>query len=386
MIFEFCKWDPQVGDVAVLSNRPLLLAGNEWNLLTRHAENLYCETLAAEAEIVQSPRLHQSLGLSRFIRNALAETCSDATQHPPRLMRFDFHHTPLGWMISEVNSDVPGGFIESSAFPSLVAEHFPGKTTLGDPARYLAQVIRANDAPFEAIAMVHATAYTDDRQVMVYLSRCFEAEGMRPMLASPADIRWELGAAYVRSRNREHRVDLMVRFFPSEWLPNLPRTCKPRRFFSNESPSIVNPASAIVTQTKRFPLVWKDLKTKLSLWSKLLPETRVVDRERMADESWIVKPALGRVGALIGIHGVTPPQELAKIHATCKRHPAHWVAQKRFCITPVETLNGLEYPSIGVFVIDGRVAGCYGRISSRPIIDDRAKDIVVLIETNNRDQ
>jgi hypothetical protein len=37
------------------------------------------------------------------------------------------------------------------------------------------------------------------------------------------------------------------------------------------------------------------------------------------------------------------------------------------------------YPSIGVYTVNGRVAGAYGRIAEKPLIDARARDAAVLI-------
>jgi hypothetical protein len=37
------------------------------------------------------------------------------------------------------------------------------------------------------------------------------------------------------------------------------------------------------------------------------------------------------------------------------------------------------YPCVGVFVVDGRAAGIYGRVARRPLIDARAHDVPVLL-------
>jgi hypothetical protein len=40
-----------------------------------------------------------------------------------RLMRFDFHPSIDGnWVVTEVNSDVPGGFAEASLMPQLAKD------------------------------------------------------------------------------------------------------------------------------------------------------------------------------------------------------------------------------------------------------------------------
>ena len=68
--------------------------------------------------------------------------------------------------MSEVNSDVPGGFIEASGFASAMAARFPGAAMTGDPVAALAEAWRETLPPGARVGLVHATAYTDDRQVM----------------------------------------------------------------------------------------------------------------------------------------------------------------------------------------------------------------------------
>src|SRR5436190_8637832 len=122
-VLEGCKWDPQVGDAATLAPFPLLMPRDEWQKLERWSEQLTSEALAAEAEILSfQPDLLRLLGLPRSLRKVL---CAEAPLSPSaaRWMRFDFHFTSDGWRISEANSDVPGGFTESSFFTELIAEH-----------------------------------------------------------------------------------------------------------------------------------------------------------------------------------------------------------------------------------------------------------------------
>jgi hypothetical protein len=46
---------------------------------------------------------------------------------------------------------------------------------------------------------------------------------------------------------------------------------------------------------------------------------------------------------------------------------------------PLATPDGPLYPSLGVYVIDGKAAGAYGRIGARRLIDDRSREIAVLV-------
>ena len=381
-IFDCCKWDPQVEDVATLSPVPLLLPRAAWDEIARLAEALAAEALAAETELVHRPDLHGRLGLPRPVRRALLQAARQgASPGAARVMRFDFHATTEGWRISEVNSDVPGGFNEASGFARLMASHVPGSTPSGDPAGRLAEAVCAAVQPGGTVALVHATAYSDDRQVMVYLGREIAARGCRSVLASPEHLRWRDGQAWLTGAAGDGPADLVLRFFPAEWLPNLPRSAGWHCFFHGARTPLCNPGCAILTQTKRFPLVWDDLATPLPTWRRTLPETcdpRDVDRRSL--DTWVLKPALGRVGEGVGITGATLEKDWKTIRRDAQRHPGHWIAQRRFTAVPLRTPALDLFPCIGVYTVDGRAAGAYGRAAHRPLIDHLAQDVAVLIE------
>jgi len=378
-IFDCCKWDPQVEDVATLSPVPLLLERAAWDEISAAAEALAVEAAEAEAELVRRPELHDRLGLPRSVRRALRRAARDgASPGPARMMRFDFHATTGGWRISEVNSDVPGGFNEASGFTRLMADHVPDATTPGDPAARLADAI-ANSIPSGGtVALVHATAYTDDRQVMVYLGRELAARGCRPVLAAPDHLCWCDGSAELCGAAGAGAVDFVLRFFPGEWLPNLPRRSGWQHCFTGARTPQCNPATALLVQSKRFPLVWDEMATSLPTWRRALPETRdprKVDWRHDNLGDWVLKPALGRVGDGVGIAGATEEKDWKTIHRAVRRHPGDWIAQRRFEALP----QGGLFPCIGVYTIDGRAAGAYGRAAGRPLIDHRAQDLAVLI-------
>ena len=380
-IFDFCKWDIQCEDHSVLAPFPLLLERQTATYLNETAEALAREALAAESEILQSLNLIERLGLPRTLRKVLQERdCNIEGARDVRVMRFDFHPTPVGWRISEVNADVPGGFIEASGWNSLFAEKWPGTSAPPDTSEIYARAIGEAAGSHGLVAFVHATAYSDDRQVMQFLAHFFTAHGMRTCLLSPSHLRWENGRAEIAASFASGRPDAIVRFFPADWLPNLSvEKCWKPYFLSSETP-LSNPGSAIVLQTKRFPLIWNALRTDLSTWRKLLPETRgTEDLNVSLDDSWVLKPALGRVGEGIGIRGITPPDNFRKIVQEAIRRPKQWVAQKRFAILPISTDGGEKYSCIGVFTIAGKAAGFYGRIADTPIITQHAQDVAVLV-------
>jgi glutathionylspermidine synthase len=379
-IFDCCKWDPQVEDVATVAGVPLVLRRETWVELAGLAEALAQETLAAEAELLARPDLHRRLALPRAVRAALARARREGmTPGVARLIRFDFHHTPDGWRISEANTDVPGGLNEASGFPALLAPHYPGATPVGDPAAaYVAALLAA--APAGAvIALVHATAYSDDRQVMSYLADRLAAAGARPELASPDHLRWSGGRARLETAWSRDPVDLIVRFFPAEWLPNLPRAADWPRYFAGATTPMSNPAAALLTQSKRLPLVWDDLATPLPTWRAVLPETR---DPRAApwrrEDGWVLKPALGRVGEDVAISGVASPKDWRRVSRAARWYPGHWIAQRRFEATRFQVNGTALYPCVGVYTVDRRAVGAYGRLASRPLIDWRAQDAAIL--------
>jgi glutathionylspermidine synthase len=380
MMFEFCKWDPQVGDVSAIAPTPLLLDRRQWMRLAAMAETLEAERIEAERVLIARRDLHSRLGLPRCIRRALAAIREPVAAPGVRVTRYDFHDTTDGWRISEANTDVPGGFIEASALARLSADGLDGAEPPGDPTQRLADRCAALVGPSAQVALVHATAYTDDRQVMVFLARQLEARGLGAHLIGPHQLRWREGVASMATDWRSGPIDLIVRFFPAEWLPALPRGCGWRMHFAGARTPMCNPASAILTQSKRFPLVWDALGVALPTWRALLPETREVRAaDWRSDRSWVVKPALGRVGDGVGVHGVTTAERWKPIVRCIRRRPRVWIAQRRFEALPVGVDGGWMYPSVGVFVIDGIAAGAYGRMAARPLIDDEAHDVAVLI-------
>jgi hypothetical protein len=379
-IFECHKWDPQVGDVGVIARLPLVLRHEAWREVVRLAESLAAETLDAEAELLTRPDLHRRLGLSRGVRKALGLAAAHPSAGAARIMRFDFHYTTAGWRISETNSDVPGGLNEASGFAELIAPHYQWATMTGDPAgAYCRALLAAARSQAPTIALVHATAYSDDQQMMAYLAARLTKMGAITHLASPAHIVWRNGRAHLDAQWWRGPLDVLVRFFPSEWLKLLPDRNQWQHFFAGSATVLSNPSTAILSQSKRFPLTWDDLDTPLPTWRALLPETRDPRHiDRSGDSAWVLKPALGRVGEGVGIREAIDDKQWARIRRSARWFPSQWVAQRRFETVALETGLSPSFPCLGVYSVDRRVVGAYGRLASQPLIDSQATDAAVL--------
>jgi hypothetical protein len=101
-------------------------------------------------------------GVARSLDCQLLPRCGDA---------IDFHPTPDGWRLSEVNSDVPGGYSEASFFTGLMADHFPDAHPAGNPASVFTEALVRSVGAGATIALLSAPGSWRS-EIMVYLSGC----------------------------------------------------------------------------------------------------------------------------------------------------------------------------------------------------------------------
>ena len=384
-IFDYCKWDPHSGDHEVLGRFPLILPQATVDDLAAFAEALTSEALAAEKEILAKPKLLERLGLPEAIRECLSRAQVEEPAGDVRVMRFDFHYATDGWRISEVNADVPGGYVEASGWNALFHRQRGETTVAPDPTEEYAKAICATLPANSLVVLAHATVYSDDRQAMVHLGRELQRHEMRVCLVSPRNLSWHDGAAFLKTDFASGTAAFAVRLSPAEWLPGESGREEWTAWFRPARTPLSNPGRAIVLQSKRFPLAWDGLATALPTWRRLLPETRCPSGQRcLRAEEWVLKPVFGRVGEDVGIRGVTAPAEYERIGRAARRRPVQWIAQQRFHVTPVATEGGAVFPCIGVYTVNGRFGGLYGRAARTPLINGSAFDVAVLIHGEER--
>ena len=380
-IFDYCKWDHQCEDNSVLARFPLFVGSRVVDSLGAMAEGLSEEAFLAEAEILRRPELIRRLGISKRIAEIMERSRGrSAGSESVRVMRFDFHFTSEGWRISEANADVPGGYVEASGWNQLLSRQFPDTTPPPNPTEEYVRAIQKQVRPYSLIALAHATVYSDDRQTMVHFAKEMVRSRLRPCLISASHLHWEDGRAALKSGFADGRPELVVRFLPAEWLPQMVGAGMWEPWFLGSKTPLSNPACAILLQSKRFPLTWNELDSKLPSWRRLLPESCDPSQIKPLNTSeWVLKPAFGRVGESVGIRGVTGEREYAEIQRAVKKQPENWIAQRRFEIVPVETEEGLKYPCIGVYTVNGKMAGLYARVGPTPLINETAQDAGILI-------
>ena len=380
-IFDCYKWDPQFKDSNTLSKYALVLTEKEYKEIKQLTEKLDQETIMAEEFLNKNQNLAKPLNLPKKISNELKRMTNYDPKRHLRLMRYDFHlDINNNWVISEVNSDVPGGFAESSLLPKLAIKYLKKDYTSINFGDILASNIEKK-INGKNIMFVHCTSYSDDRQVMQFIGDEMEKRGYNSLYGAADHIIFKNKKAISILDGHEGEIDFIFRFTPLEWLKDI----KPKTwdgYFDTITPSCNHPV-AIFAQTKRFPLIWESLKKngiKLDTWEKLLPHTILV-KDLKDKEGYIYKPACGRVGEKISIKEACDEEEYNLILKDVKRHPNDYLAQEKFISMPILSPNKEEYHvCIGSYTVEGKHAGFYARISKKPRIDSHALDLPVIIE------
>ena len=221
-IFDCCKWDPQVGDACVIARAPLVITKQALERGRPPGRSAGGGDARGGSRVDRPARAAQAARpASRGASRASAPSArAAAPRELPAWSVSTFTSRRDGWRISEANCDVPGGLNEASGFPPLVAAHYPWAAPVGDPsAAYVAALSRALDGR-GTVALIHATAYSDDHQMMRFVARGLaEARARRRTSPARAILRWRDGARPARGRvvERPARSRSCASFPPTGW-------------------------------------------------------------------------------------------------------------------------------------------------------------------------
>jgi hypothetical protein len=376
-----CGIEPQ--DYFNLARFPLLMEREEWLTVTKLAERLAQEALAAEQELIFRSDLHGTLGLPAAVRRILRECGRKGLPRgSARVMRSDFHFTPEGWQISEVNVDFLAGFIEASSFTELMAPYYPGFSPPPNPAAAYARAIHKAVGENGLIGIVRRPSISRYRGIKC-VAREIRRQGMRLVMLRPGQLRWRSNHANFVNSTATGTPDLLIRWLNAQTLPTLLPEAQWGPWFCGGRTRMSNPGSCVLTQSKRFPLVWDRLRTPIPTWRSLLPETRSPREVSAASErEWVFKSFYGAAGAEVAIAGVTEEGAYKRMLRHARRDPADWVAQRRFESVALPTPQGPHHICLGVFTVEGQAAGAYARMTAKPLVDGYAEEVAVLIRGN----
>ncbi len=254
------KWDTHIGDGSVLSAEPLLICEDEWRWLSIQAEAAARELFALEHEIAFAEDIQKLIGLPRNLRKLLKH--ENFTDHL-RTLRFDFHPTTSGWVISEVNSDVPGGFGEASFLPSLYKTYTDARLLPIMPIKVWGDTIQSRFST-GTVALLHAPGFLEDEQVVRVLAEELRDRGFHShLIQSPFALKWDRGFAYLR-RDTRVKIEALLRFYQVEWLSELPswtgwkNLCRARY----HQVCVINPIISAISESKRLGLCFQHLVTQ----------------------------------------------------------------------------------------------------------------------------
>lgn len=160
LMFDCYKWDPQFLDHNTVARYALVITEKEHEELVRLTEQIGKETIAAEEFLNKHLELTGPLALPKSVKKEISQMSNYQPDQHIRLMRYDFHPTVEGkWAVSEVNSDVPGGFPEGSLMP-LAALKLLGNPdyTFKSFGDRMVAAIQKKVVPNGRIMMVHCTS------------------------------------------------------------------------------------------------------------------------------------------------------------------------------------------------------------------------------------
>jgi glutathionylspermidine synthase len=379
--FKHYKWDIfHRGDTSILPEA-LVLSAEEHQFLTQTAEAVWAALREVEEVVRGDEAMLEALAVPEQVREAVVEQRDDN----PRVTRCDFHLTEQGrWVISEFNDDVPSGFGECTGLAQVLsddwADRFQGLAFKGDLRKAVVEAM----APWESIGFVHATGYSEDLQHVALVKEWLEEAGHPTVIGSPANFRVDGDQAFVF----DTPVDAIFRYYPGEWLgdlPNVEEWCKAAPFLP-----MMNPLSALASQSKRFYASWNEQDLPLSrearsLFEEYLPASvylSSLDREEVLKnpKRWVLKGAFGRMGKTVRIGPLMPREKWEKAVQEAFEAPQIVVAQKRFDTAALWTAKGMGYATVGVYLVDGRFAGYFSRIDKGPLIDYDSWHVPTLVE------
>lgn len=374
--FEYFKWDMYLNGTCRVLPESIVLSRQTHAHLVGITEAFAALMRRFETAARRDTRLIEDLGIDP----ALSPILAAQSGQEPAFGRADFFLTPDGdWVLSEFNEDAPGGFNEAVGIHELLGEAELGGCRAGD---LKAALVRAF-AHCEGVGLIFATAFSEDLQHCAVLEKWLRESGHRTARAAPDHLRCRRSGVYLGDR----RVEGMFRFYPGEWLGllrNLGDWIKalPRLY-------LMNPPVRLLSQSKKSFGTWRT-GAVLNAADRILagqycPTTEAFDpaqvlRYRRDRENLVLKRAFGRMGDAVVMGPLASMPEWDAALAFAVAHAREFAVQERFLVQPLAFSEGILYPTIGVYTVNGRFAGYYSRVAPQPFITHEAYHVATVLE------
>jgi glutathionylspermidine synthase len=308
----------------------------------------------------------------------------------------------------EMNSDTPSGEAEASLLNQLLHPFHPNTIdpNEGFDERFWQMLVASHRARLipesglriadsssslsslpQSVAIVYPTDLPEDLSMIAIYKRWLEDRGCKVTLGSP----FNLGVdAEGRVTVMGEPVDLIIRHYKTDWWGERETIWTNQAPFADPDPlareltllleaenegrvTVVNPFGAVVTQNKfAMALMWERrelFSEQAQGWiADYIPETRRLAAMRHEDlnrDEWVLKSDYGCEGDSVLCGPFVKPSDWQLALATAISE--HWIAQRFFEVAPVEDGQGGQaaLPNYGVYLIGGRAAGFYTRLSQK---------------------
>jgi len=368
---------------------PVRLAPGDWDVMSRAAESV-AAVLDELAGIVRAePALLDDFFALTPVQKLMWHASAPLWHG---IARADVFLRDGDWpAVCEINCDTPSGVAEAVSLGALATP--PG---LVDPNRDLgarfaalvacfAQRVRAGAPGRRAtVGIIYPTELSEDLGLITLYQSWCEAQGWDVVLGSPYNLqpRADGGVALFG-----RRCDVVLRHYKTDWWGERLPVRDDEAPFPDPEPlsdalaallaaelagkvAVINPFGAVLPQNKRaFAFCWEAIDrfspAAQEVIRAAIPFSRrleTADREALLRDrdAWVLKSDYGCEGDEVLVGRETPPDLWADWLAHALPH--RWIAQRHF---DSRRDPGGRVANHGVFLIAGRAAGVYTRLSAR---------------------
>lgn len=285
----------------------------------------------------------------------------------------------------EVNADCPGGHNETVALPRLartagLRRGFDPTDVAPRLADRLVALSGGPGSPRGAIALVYATAWAEDLQVVAFLERLVTQRGGRAVRAPVSGLSGDPLAF------RGERIGVLYRFYPLEYMAELPNVDALVRATERGALASVSSFACIHAQSKL--AMARAFVHEPDEAREVFAETIALadaDRSLLASArpDWVLKRDLSRVGDHVIVGALAGDDEMrAAIRDVeeMEREGDVWIAQRFVPQRPIATPWGPRLLTLGAYVLDGSFAGYFARLSPTSHCSHDALVLPVFVE------
>jgi len=295
----------------------------------------------------------------------------------------------------EMNSDTPSGEAEAVLLNQLLHAFHPNTIdpNEGFDERFWQMLVASHRARTgqgaepESVAIIYPTDLPEDLSMIAIYKRWLEDRRCKVTLGSPFNLGVDdQGRVTVMGE----AVDLIIRHYKTDWWGERETIWTNQAPFADPDPlsreltllleaenegrvTVVNPFGAVITQNKfAMALMWERrelFSAQTRGWiADYIPETRrltAMNHEELNRDEWVLKSDYGCEGDSVLCGPFVKPQDWQLALATAIQE--RWIAQRFFEVAPVDDGQSGEeaLPNYGVYLIGGRAAGFYTRLSQK---------------------